>query len=647
MFTLQRVFASGALFQADSFLTIKGCTEAESIVDCTLKDCIGNIINFSSVKTDDAGIFSIVFDTPSASFEEYTILLVCGDDSYVMENVLFGEVWLASGQSNMEMPNSAVTYCDKLYDEVADKKIRLYHVTPEIQNEKFPIDPDEMSDGVWVNTYERDKLAEDSAIALKFANDLYDRLNVSANIPVGIIDSSWGGTYITGWFPKSYVDRDEYILRRMKAIGKYPEREKWNTYEFNFQQTFAMYNCKIAPLHGLKFRGVIWYQGENECGAEYNDKIYADYLRFYHKTYSELFAADPARFMIISSQIFPWQYGESGSCCIGYLNNAFVEVASESPDKFAFMPIGDIEPAWVYHQNNHPIHPAKKYEVAERLARLAISNIYGGDGQKSPAYLKSWEIIGNRIRLHFESVGNGIYIGGKDAHCLYVAADDDIYLPAECEIISPDTIDIWCDAIDDPKNAAYGIVCLETGHNIFAGEYPIAPFFTDKKANIRIEAKKWYDSSVTSVWGSKMHNDILDLFYRPLWLPTCGSEVCCDKAFKLDSEASVRIEGEGENFGCYVKSYDYNRLDLQKFGGLTLSLYNTNNLTGEIIFEYEDKSVSVPLTKECELGHGWSRYKAKFGDLPDGDIMKMIFSFRRPDENYRFVNMEKIRLFKK
>lgn len=60
-------------------------------------------------------------------------------------------------------------------------------------------------------------------------------------------------------------------------------------------------------------------------------------------------------------------------------------------------------------------------------------------------------------------------------------------------------------------------------------------------------------------------------------------EVCCDRAFTLERDASVRIEGEGECFGCYVKSYNYNRFDLQKFGGLTLSLYNTNDLTGEII----------------------------------------------------------------
>ncbi len=654
MFKLQKIFSDGALFQADARLTI--CGEAGENADITAK-ITGKSGDFSvvSAEADENGKFTIVFPkTPSASFETYEITLhcsKCGSD-YTIHDVLFGELWLASGQSNMELPNSAIPEVHKLYEEIADKKIRVYHVDyPEYGgNGAFPWTPNQMMSGEWMSSVNCTSLDKVSAVGLKFVSDIYDFLNHDANVPAAFLNATWGGTSMPSWFPLDAIDADASIKEKLQKLGNYPTPENWNTRgDVNFQQTTAQYNVKIAPLEGVTVRGVIWYQGENEAGGEFQNKVYADYLRFYHKTYAERFGADPDNFMMISSLIYPWTYGGSGECNVGYLNDAFIETAVESPDKFAAAPICDLLPSWAYHQNNHPIHPTNKYPLGERMASLALDNVYGrGWEQRSPAHLKSWEICQNRIKLHFDPVGFGLYLDGERPVGLYVAGEDNVYLPAECCIEhDSDTMEVWCDAISEPKHAAYAIQSLEPCCNIWGGCYPVYPFHTDKENRIKIEARPWYDTFRTSVWASQIHDDVVDLFYHPIWNPEAGSEVCPDRAFTLEGQ-SVRVCSDKPIFGCYVKSYPYNRLDLQKFGKISVNLYNTNNLSAKLILEWADGAKEIPFVKSCDLYGGWSAYEASLDGIPDGaEIQKMRFRFIQSSCRYHFVNLEKVRLHKK
>ena len=655
MFTLQKIFSDGALFQADARLVINGKAGADAEITGKIFNESG-LVSSASATADGEGNFTLELTTPAASFTKYDISLHCGKCGcdYTMHDVLFGELWLASGQSNMELPNAAITDVQKLYDEIAGKNIRVYHVDyPSFGGGgAFPWEPDRMMTGSWMTADDTAKLNGVSALGLKFVAELYDWLNGAEDVPVGFLNATWGGTSMPSWFPKDAIDADEYMKGRMQKIGNYPTPENWNNRgDCNFQQTSSQYNVKIAPLEGVKVRGVIWYQGENECGGEFHTKAYADYLRFYHKTYAERFGAFPDSFMMISSLIYPWTYGGSGECNVGYLNNAFVETAKEAPEKFAAAPICDLAPSWAYHQNNHPIHPTNKYPLGERMASLALDNVYGrGWDQTSPAHLTDWEIVGNRIRLNFAPVGFGLFVDGERPVGLYVAGDDGIYLPADCEIQPMSgTMEVWCDTIPEPKNVAYSVQSLEPCCNLWGGAYPIYPFFTDKENRISIEARPWYDTFRTSVWGSRMHDDVLDLFWHPIWHPESGSEVCPDTAFTLEGQ-SVRVcaEADDAEFGCYVKSYPYNKLDLWKFGKLTVNLYNTVNLNAKLVLEWKNGALEIPLTKSADLYGGWSTWEADLGGIPENaDIRKMIFRFSHTACRYPFVNLEKVRLWKK
>ena len=649
MFTLPHIFTNGALFQGNACLSISGKASPDAKVTAYIEK---NGASFCSAltKTDADGQFTVSLHTPAPSFDTYTVTLTCADNVHTMTDVLFGELWLASGQSNMEFANVSNPGCKDMYAEIAAKTIRVYHVDyPSFGADgSFPWEPDTMMTGHWYNADDDKNLGHVSALGTKFVSDLYDFLNRNADVPVGFLNATWGGTSMPSWFKLEELDKDAALVERMKKLGNYPVPETWNTRGGgNFQQTCSQYNVKIAPLEGVKVRGVIWYQGENECGGQYWHRMYADYLRFYHKMYRRLFAAYPDNFMMISSLIYPWTYGSSGECNVGYLNDAFIETALESPDKFAYAPITDLEPTWSYHQGNHPIHPANKYEVGYRMARLALTNVYGDDGMKSSAHLSDVKQDGDTLRLTFAGTCGALKINGA-AHGLYIAGDDGIYLPAEYEIEGENVLILHSDAIAEPKHAAYAVQSLDVKCNLFCGEYPVAPFFTDRETYISIEQKPWYDTSVNSRWASRLRGDILDLFFHPVFHPLPGSEVCCDTAFKCQTDGSIRVcsEDDEKTFGCYVKSYPYGRLDLQKFKGLRVNLYNTGSMTAELILTTADGDTVLPLKKIEHIGYGWDRYEALFGELPETEITRMTFRFTRDADRFHFVNMERLRLVK-
>lgn len=654
MINVPHFFSDGALFQADSQFELSGVCNPVTGVVCTIFDKADTPVFSAETLSDAEGKFSLCVKTSPASFDEYKISLVCGNEEKTIAGVMFGEVWLASGQSNMELQNAFIVGHEQLFDEIRDKKIRVFHVDypPEWGAFAFPYEPDTAVHGYWISAGEDEKLMNVSAAGLKFAAEIYAHLNERKDVPVGILNASWGGTGINAWIPKEYIDGDARVSSALREYGSYPDKESWNTKgDLNFQQSCCQFNYKIAPLTGLKFRGVIWYQGEHECWSEFSHKIYADYLRLYHRAYREMFAADET-FMMLSTLIYPWAYTGDSDCFLGHLNSAFVETAVESPDKFAFVPIGDLEPVWSYHRGNHPIHPTHKYEVGRRLARLAIGNVYGGDAQKSPAYLTEWRAEGNKMTLKFASVGNGLYVGDKNpkrrAHCLYAAGEDNLYLPAEYRIISSDTLEVWCDGIDEIKNVCYAFQSLDIKCNIFAGEYPVAPFATDMKTLLTIETHRWYDSSESLCWTNHIHDDVLDMFYHPMWKPLENSEVCHDTAFCFDTTASVRVCSDEKTFGCYLSSSPYNRLDLFNYTAVEADFYNAGKTAPSLRLISENGAETViPFVKIGGEREGWARYSASLKGIPAGYTKKMIFSFEDEKNDYHFVNIERVRLITK
>lgn len=659
MLQLYPVFSDHALFQCDSTLTLRGVADPAAVLHADiLKDGV-SAAKGTAVAADD-GTFALMLDTPAGSFDVYSICLTAGAESVTLSDIQFGELWMASGQSNMEMGNWHQPEYYKMANDIIGTGIRVYSIAYHkdgADQEKFSITPEDDTPGQWLVADGKCNWGGVSACATAFVLDIARKFKeLGRSVPVGFLNVSWGGTPINGWIPLDVLDADEISHAFMEKQGRYPFEEKWNTYGGgNFQQPAAMYNRKIAPVRGLKVRGVIWYQGENEVGIEWSHRIYANALRVYHKYYTEEFAADKNAFPMISSLIYPWVYGNAGECMRAYVNEAFVETAKESPDKFIICPLDDLPPVWAANLNNHPIHPAHKYRLGARMARLALANTYGQAGQKAPATLDSYAVDGNRLILKFADVGTGLYI--KDGHIdgLYIAGNDRHYLPAECEILSADTMAVWHPYLNNPVHAAYDISSFACGANLWAGELPAAPFATDiqSKELIRLESMPFLNLDLVSVWETRMNpsQQPLEVYYFPIWKPMPESEVCQDNAFVEVTEGythSVRISGNRNPIGAYVSATEYHLLNLQKFSAMELDLYHRGTVNGylEIGYAIENgvkKSIQRPITAIDGAPYTFKRYTADLTNLPEGRIEHLRFIFNVEDNPpLYYVNIAKI-----
>ncbi len=676
MLKLAHIFASGALYQQNAPLTLRGTTDAGVTVAVTLAK--GNDAPFSAAQgmADENGKFALEIPTPAASLDPWTLTVTAGADSVVFMDILFGELWLASGQSNMELSNHFQPEVKEFLAELVGRKIRVYHVDG-IDGGcagMFPWEPLTDHTGRWADATDTAFMDMVSAAGTAFVKEIYDYLKTAdREIPVGFVNSSWGGTGIPAWIPRFAMDGAGDLCDRMKEIGSYPDKEKWNTRgDVNFQQPSCQYNLKISCLIGLRFRGIIWYQGENECGGEHFHRVYKQYLYLYHRTYKELFAAAD-NFPMISSLIYPWAYSK-GDCWMGYLNQAFIDATVEAPDKFLFAPITDLPPVWGFGEN-HPIHPTHKYAVGKRLGLLAESAVYGKAGQPAPAVMCGYEVQGNRLLVRFNLPGGAaldnttaIRLGengfDKRPIGLYICGQSGTYVPAALEILAPDTIALSHPGIDMPCHAAYGYSSMEEGCNLWAGAYPLAYFRTDDKRwhpdnedkTIAIEAKPWCDPTRTSVWVQHLRadcGDLLDVFYHPIWKPSCRSEVTTDRAFTL-ADGSVRIAyAETEfspsvrnaSFGAVVEAHPYNRLDLLKYKTLTFRALNHGAAALSLILTYREQdgvvlTKKIPAEKTRDLAAHWAGFAVNLDGIPEGEIAKMEFHVETKDTWYHFVNLE-------
>lgn len=679
MLKLPPIFSSGALFLQHAPLTVHGTADAGTPVRLTLSDHTARIVTEMDTIADENGLFSLTFTAPPASHDAYTMIIRAGNDCHVMHHILFGELWLASGQSNMELENAKQPDAEAVLATLSDKTIRVYHVYNIDGGSAgiFPYEPDDMTNGRWFDCADTDCHALISAVGTAFCAELSDFLRRAGHdTPIGFVNACWGGTGIRSWIPRTAYQKEQTLMARLKAYGQYSEADGWNTHgRDNAGQTSCQYNLKIHGLVGLKFRGILWYQGEYECWDEPYQRLYADSLQLYYQTYRDLFAAD-MHFPMLCVLLYPFPCTDEGDCYIGYVNQNFIDAARSHPDSFHFMPIGDLPPIWNF-PHDHPIHPLHKYKVGHRLALLAENAVYDGHGQKNPAVLDRYAQDGNRLILHFAVPGHpdalktfgGIRIGEelspmtaypaqkKRPIGLYLAGASGTYVPADCEILSHDTIALSHPGIDCPQHAVYGYNSMEEGCNLWAGQFPLGYFRTSAGTDdrteplITVECKPWCDPTRTAVWTSE-DAPFLDVFYRPIWKPSAGCEVVHDRAFTLD-DGSIRIARSDYpekipcdmTVGAYIDRHPYNRLDLDRYTALHLRMLCAGEAALSLVLTYRAEDGSAAQTtrfaeKIRDLHHSWADYRIVFDALPAGEILRMEFCAEMPHAYYPFVHLE-------
>lgn len=394
-------------------------------------------------KATSGAKWETVINTPKAG-GTFTITVTGSNNSIIIEDVLIGEVWLASGQSNMEMNiNWGMKYDDEV-KTAANKQIRFFYIPK--TTSIFPME-DVRSEWVICTP---ETMKNFSTAAYFFGKKINEQLNV----PVGLISACWGGTPAEVWTPEDAVLNDK-ILKDAAA--------KLKTFDWWPSTPGYTYNAMIAPLCKFKIAGAIWYQGES------NTETATTYTQLFTTMISEWRKKWDNTFPFYFVQIAPYSYGNNNICAL--LREA--QTKSTGLTKTGMVVTSDLV------DNINDIHPKLKKEVGERLANYALADNYGKANIvfKSPAY-KSMQIEKNKIRISFSDAEKGLMLKGKTATDFFIAGADKIFLPAMVKL-EGNTAVVFNKDIKEPTAVRFGFSNTAMPNLFSADGLPVNLFRTD------------------------------------------------------------------------------------------------------------------------------------------------------------------------
>jgi sialate O-acetylesterase len=379
-------------------------------------------------------------------------------------NILVGEVWLASGQSNMEKPigkqpgqkptfNAEQELAAADYPNLRIFKIeKMLDAAPRADLEKFI---------GWqaCNSNALDS-AHFSAAAYFFGREIHTNLNV----PVGLIESSWGGTRIEPWTPPMGFESVPSLARLATPV--IPEKIPNTT-------PTVLYNAMIAPITGYALRGALWYQGEsNRSDTNYDAKMSAlvnGWRQLWHEGEFPFYFVQIAPYTYIKNLTnynadtdpLPW-FWLSQSRAARHIKNAGMIVTTDL--------VNDL----------NDIHPRNKTEVGHRLALLALNQTYGEKKVvcAGPAFRKA-KFTGGKAILHFDNVDGGLMSkDGQPLTWFAIAGADGKFVPAAAKIVG-DTVEVSAADVPEPKIVRFAWDQTAQPNFCNAAGLPAEPFRTD------------------------------------------------------------------------------------------------------------------------------------------------------------------------
>jgi len=437
---LPSVITSHMVLQQQSKVTLWGWADPgeKIIVSTSWNNAVDSVVT-----TGDAN-WNIKINTPAAG-GPYTITLK-GRSTINLEDIMIGEVWVCSGQSNMEW--SSNQNLKQIIDELpnsSNSNIRLFHIP-----KTTSAHPQDNAEGEW-KVCSPESLKGFSAVGYFFGKKLQHDLNV----PIGLINASWGGTPAEVWTPADEINKDAALKKAAALQNKSPW---WPV------MPGLTYNAMIAPLTNFSIAGAIWYQGESNTSTA--------------ASYSQLFTTMIGAWRKAWQKEFPFYYVQIAP--YKYDNKNIGALLREQQTKTLSYPNTGMVVVTDLVDNIKDIHPKNKIDVANRLANWALAETYKQNivAYKSPSFQKM-EINKNKAVVFFDNIPSGFIIkGGGKATEFYIAGEDKNFLPADVKI-EKDRIIVSHKQIKSPVAVRFAFSNTAMS-NLFSKEgLPVCPFRTD------------------------------------------------------------------------------------------------------------------------------------------------------------------------
>jgi sialate O-acetylesterase len=443
---LPAIFGDNMVLQQQSDVAIWGKAKASSTVRVTTS---WNNKSYS-VQAGKDGNWKVKVATVKAG-GPYVVTISDGKE-LKLNNVLLGEVWVCSGQSNMEMPvkgfrNQPIVGSNQALAESDNPDIHLITVT-----KKTSLTPLDDFTGSW-SVAGPETVSQFSATAYFFGR----LLNKALKVPVGLINTSWGGTRIEPWISEAGCKNFNWV--------KLPDQAM--TGNISQQLPTVLFNAMINPMVGYGIRGAIWYQGE----ANRNEpKEYQQLLPGLVQNWRSLWGVGD--FPFYYAQIAPYDYlgGRAGTSS-AFVREAQLKAMTAIPGigMASLMDIGEKD----------CIHPANKEITGSRLAYWALVKTYGKKGFAfSGPVFKELKVEGSQAKLTFDYAENGLTSFGKELSCFEIAGKDKRFFPAKAMVVGTG-VTVISPMVAEPVAVRYAFKDFIVGDLFNTEGLPASSFRTD------------------------------------------------------------------------------------------------------------------------------------------------------------------------
>jgi len=435
--TLPAIFGDSMVLQQKTNIPVWGWADPGEKVMVTVRS------RSKTTKADSNGKWMLRLGSIDAG-GPFT-LVIKANNTITLEDVMVGEVWLCSGQSNMEWSLKKLKTYEQEIARSDFPSLRLFRIKKTISDE-----PNEIVNAQWTRCIP-DTAKDFSGTGYFFGKYLQQQLKV----PVGLIQSAWGGTRIEPWIPSEVYN---------KSWNKPNENSK--------QQPNVTFNGMINPIIPYAIKGAIWYQGETNC-IQKDKMLYYDKFETMVKSWRDLWGQGDFGFYFV--QLAPYNYTtkfklnsqelayfwETQTKCLDIRNTGMAGT----------MDIGDV--------NN--IHPKNKHELGRRLALWALAKDYGKKDIEycGPLY-KSMKIKRDKIYISFDYTDGGLKTrDGRAPSWFSVAGEDRVFYPAKA-FIDGDKIIVHCEKAQKPEAVRFAWDQAAVPNLCNAEGLPASPFRTDK-----------------------------------------------------------------------------------------------------------------------------------------------------------------------
>lgn len=385
----------------------------------------------------------------------YHLIVHCGNYRIERYDILIGEVWLLSGQSNMARGIDKTDHYDEIIEETKEFNNEIRIFSKYQNNTALPDDTMGMRGGYWMTMNSEDIAAYGmSCVSYYFAKYLNQRLGV----PVGIITSAYAGTPIQEWMnPQTFLeDRYDYDAEVAKEVANMGSGRSIG----------GTYNAMIYPFRQFKLRGFVWYQGENNV-LDQDSELYLRYLTDLINDWRTAWGDDTLPFVMVQIP------GCDDYLSIPGHSTAVREanlIADKTIDNTSLIVINDLD-------GTDDIHPTNKKDVGKRISDNVAVRVYGQKGIAGGPMYTGYVIENGAVYVSFED-GDGLYLNTDTPVTFRISGADGIEYVAEATV-EQGRLKLSSEMVSEPIRASYG-----WGDNCMAelfnrGGYPASPFRTD------------------------------------------------------------------------------------------------------------------------------------------------------------------------